>query len=941
MRKREGTSAISRRKFIQITGWGGSTIILGCLTPFVSSCEQQKSDDLYELFNNPSPETHPFFRWWWNGNRVTKQGVSRELQIMKDAGAGGVEINPIALDDLVDNPAGKPLEWLGNEWMNVLSAATRKAEELDMTVDLIVGTGWPFGGEFLDKSETIKGLEIKTYHISGPDLFLEHYDDIVEDENREILQIKRIPVPLNNVNDIVDITSQMLPNGSVEAEIPGGNYIIHTVILKHTFREVMFGAPGGSGPVLDHYNKAAVEKYLQHMSDKLRAYFDAEPGNFFRTFFCDSIELKGANWTDDLPHEFKKRRGYAIEPYLSLLISKETKMTPELSDTLERVRYDFSKTLSELFTERFILPFHNWCHENGVMSRYQAYGHPWIVTDMIDGYLVPDIPEGDQWLFNRGWVPGAEIDQIRYATFNKYASSGGHLENRKVISCEAMTNTSGVFEASLEYIKQAADINFITGINHFVLHGYNYSPKEAGFPGWIRFGTYFSPYNPWWPYVSLWSDYTARLSALFQEASPVSDIAIFGPVTDNWSKTGLDRNPLILNPWYLHELWQALNHHGYCSDYINGEVLKKATFNYGEIIYGPMKYKALVVVDVSIIEEDVARALESYAKNGGKIIFINTIPSKSAGLNGKDNIIRDIFTAIMAQPGRDIHVVNEPEKNKVTEWAGRIMSDVGIEPSVKFSETDKKLFFTRYTHTDKDIFFFVNSNRNKTLQFGAQFPVAGKSPWKWNPETGEKTACPFEKSRNYLHITLQPLESQLIVYQPGVSEPKRQKKEDRIAEEFEISGPWKVYLKPVIGRQFSVNLEKPVDFAYHDILQNFSGEATYHTSFQPDNQKYTCLDLGDVYETAEVKLNNEPLGVKWWGRKTFNIEDKLTKGINTIEIKVTNLLYNYVRTLKDNPVAQKWTTRGRERKLGNKEIPWALNSGLAGPVKLTFENRSI
>ncbi len=46
-----------------------------------------------------------------------------------------------------------------------------------------------------------------------------------------------------------------------------------------------------------------------------------------------------------------------------------------------------------------------------------------------------------------------------------------------------MTNTKGVFKTSLDEIKQHDDMNFITGINHSVLHGYNYSPVEAGFPG--------------------------------------------------------------------------------------------------------------------------------------------------------------------------------------------------------------------------------------------------------------------------------------------------------------------------------------------------------------------------------------------------------------------------------------------------------------------------
>ncbi|MGR3302486.1 MAG: glycosyl hydrolase, partial [Candidatus Scalindua sp.] len=73
-------------------------------------------------------------------------------------------------------------------------------------------------------------------------------------------------------------------------------------------------------------------------------------------------------------------------------------------------------------------------------------------------------------------------------------------------------NTEGAFRTSLETVKQSDDMNFITGINHSVLHGYNYSPPEAGFPGWIRYGAYFSEHNTWWKYFRNWAEYNYNQS---------------------------------------------------------------------------------------------------------------------------------------------------------------------------------------------------------------------------------------------------------------------------------------------------------------------------------------------------------------------------------------------------------------------------------------------
>ena len=116
----------------------------------------------------------------------------------------------------------------------------------------------------------------------------------------------------------------------------------------------MYGSPGGSGAVLDHFNQQAVRKYLDNMSDMLLPYFDNNLGSGIRSLFCDSIELEGANWTDDMIESFKQRRGYDIEPYLPFIHFSSDKLDPDLQNTLRRIRYDFSLTLAEFLMERFI-----------------------------------------------------------------------------------------------------------------------------------------------------------------------------------------------------------------------------------------------------------------------------------------------------------------------------------------------------------------------------------------------------------------------------------------------------------------------------------------------------------------------------------------------------------------------------------------------------------
>ena len=142
---------LSRRTFIK------SSVISALSLPFMQGCrfvdsENDESDRLFMLFQNPPVTSKPFVRWWWNGDKVTAKEILRELDIMKTAGIGGVEINPIRFpggDDL-----GIPsLEWLSPEWIEMVKTALKGAEERGMICDIIVGSGWPFGGEFLQPEE--------------------------------------------------------------------------------------------------------------------------------------------------------------------------------------------------------------------------------------------------------------------------------------------------------------------------------------------------------------------------------------------------------------------------------------------------------------------------------------------------------------------------------------------------------------------------------------------------------------------------------------------------------------------------------------------------------------------------------------------------------------------------------------------------------------------
>ena len=919
------TKPTNRRDFLKVAGMGTTFFSISSPFSLIDTYNSAGTNiELFRLFQSPPKEAKPFYRWWWNGNRITKEEVIRELKIMKSSGAGGVEINPIALNPAIKNPTGKPLEWLSEEWNDVLKTAINEGKKIDMISDMIVGTGWPFGGKFLADDETIKGHDIFTQIINGPQNY--RFDKKNLNEGAIIKQAKLIPIPAKDMSDIKDI-SEEIEKG--EVSIPPGDFEISVVSWRNKFREVMHGAPGADGPVLDHFNKSAVEKYLNRTSEGLKPVLGEDLGKSIRSMFCDSIELSGANWTGDFTEEFKKRNGYDVWEYLPLILTNNILAEGDFADTLLRVRYDYYSTLSDLFMERFILTFHEWCHKVGVKSRYQAYGHPWLQTDLLDGNLVPDIPEGDQWLFNGGWT-ATQIDEIRYAIWDKYTSSAAHLRGLKIASCEAMTNTAGVFSASLEYIKQATDINIVAGINHLVLHGWNYSPPEAGFPGWIRYGTYFNEKNPWFSYLKLWSDYAARLNAVFQNSQAVCQVAIIGPTADRWSESGLDRNQFLTDPWYLHSLWQAMNHLGYCSDYLNPRRFEEATYENGNINFGPMSYQAVIVCDMQTALPGLIDALLKYAETGGKIIFIGKIPIKSPGMKFKgDKSVEEKMAVLIKKYPKNISVVKEPVEGDIenlTRWTGKILSNYQIQPGVRISVPDERLYLYQAQNEGKPVFFFSNQNRDKSIAFDAAFETDNLYPWKWDTETGEKSI--YSLNTKNVGIHLKPLESLLIVFSEEIGQ-EANKKISNVTTEIDLSENWQAEFFPVEGESFKKEIPRLENLTNIPGLETFGGTVIYRNSFTALKQH--TLNLGKVAETAEVTLNGIKLGVKWWGEKQFDISKALKEGENKLEIKVTTLLWNYCnsKTMEENPMAKHWANANRDK--SNKPLP----VGLIGPVVIS------
>ena len=540
--------------------------------PTKSSFSRPKGD-LYETFKNPGAQYRPFVRWWWNGLKIDKNEIARELDLMKEIGIGGVEINSIRFPDGADSLNYQSKPYLSDEWADMISFTADACRERGMICDMIGGSGWPFGGEFLPRNQQLQMLAIETVKVDGGKTgtdFSIQKDELLarvnppiasknEDPLKELVYIRLMPARVDEFTEGTSFDS-LVNKDQITVQVPAGEHVIYFFVKMTGYMNVINGAPGASGPVLNHFNKDAVLAYLSRLSDKVH-FNDPSLKGKIRATFVDSFELEGANWCDGMLEKWEKYFGYSLYPYLPYIIKKIGHMGNPLpenygstfsekikKDVEYRVRNDFERFQIYLFQENFINTLNDWCRKNGVQSRVQAYGralHP------LESSMYIDIPECESWLWQD---VGFKLTENRvigeghgFSCNNKFTASGSLFAGNGKVSCEELTNTGNIYQSTLEDIKITGDMSNISGVNHSILHGFNYSPREAGFPGWVQYGDYFNEHNTFWPYYHYWMDYKARVSAILQNSIPQSDIAILPPLEDMWSVLGQQRDPFPEN----------------------------------------------------------------------------------------------------------------------------------------------------------------------------------------------------------------------------------------------------------------------------------------------------------------------------------------------------------------------------------------------------------
>ena len=898
-------------------------------------------------------ETKPWVRWWWMGNAVNHEELTANMESLKTAGIGGMEVTAIYG---VKGYEDRFIPFLSPEWVEMLDFTLDEAGRLDLGIDLANASGWPFGGTWIGDSLACKNVQYKKYvlkegeFLKEPIIFIQeplvravgHRVDISEikgpvSSNTNLQELaldqvrfkKQLPlqvlVAYGENGEILNLTEKVNSGGYLDWQAPGGTWCLYAVFQGWHGKQVERAGPGGEGNVIDHFSEKATKIFLNHFD---KAAGDKDVARI-RAFFNDSYEVDDAsgesNWTSLFFEEFQELRGYDLRDYLPALFGDDAE------EMNTHVRIDYRETISDLLLERFTKTWAGWAETHQALIRNQAHDSP---ANILDLYAASSIPETE----------GTDPLGI------KFASSAGHVSGKRLISCEAATWLDEHFTSNLADLKQNIDRYFANGVNHIVYHGTPYSPEDAEWPGWMFYAsTHLAPTNPLWDDLSAINAYVARCQSFLQDAKSANDILVYFPIYDFWAEKGrgtlrhFEENTREIP---VKKIGEWLLRKGYTFDFISDRQIGKLQVKDQKMASSGNNYKTILIPECNYIPLRVIEKLLEFAENGATVIFQNRLPETVPGLFDLEN-----RKHLYEEWQRSVQFINhEFQFGNGRFLLGENLEGLLAEAGISGEEiVESGLWFTRVDRKEGTCYLLSNWTGKKRVGW-FEINASGRDVVVFNPMNGaigKVRRMKIGDGRSKVYLQLEDGESCILqFYNHKVDAPLFSVWEE-YGELFPMEGSWNVsFLKGGPHLPGPMALNNLASWTEISGLKEFSGTAAYSFHFlKPEgNAEAFRLDLGVVHETARVFLNGEELAVLTGPVFQVDIPAILLQDENILIIRVSNLMANRILGMEkrgekyQNFYNINFSAKYREN-LGKDGVfttrGWEpLESGLMGPVVL-------
>jgi hypothetical protein len=150
---------------------GLMTVVLLGVFVGLNSCGETRPASLSELFENPPPEARPWAYWYWMHGALSKDGLTRDLEAMKEAGFEGAYI--FTIRGVPDEPLIEPsYHQLSPEWWEMVLHALSEAQRLELQIAYHVSDGFALaGGPWISPEMSMQKLVWSEQTVRGPQKF--------------------------------------------------------------------------------------------------------------------------------------------------------------------------------------------------------------------------------------------------------------------------------------------------------------------------------------------------------------------------------------------------------------------------------------------------------------------------------------------------------------------------------------------------------------------------------------------------------------------------------------------------------------------------------------------------------------------------------------------------------------------------------------------------
>ena len=764
----------------------------------------------------------PAYFWMWN-DRLDVQELCRQLDDMRAHGLRNVCIHPVPKRFRPDffHTDMEP-DYLTPEYLRVFAEVTRHAAKLGMHSYLYDEGGWPSGGAC--------GLVAK------------------EDPSGRLAQ------------------RWLALGGDGNVRVNAGRYDFN-----------------GPAPYPSIVEKGTTEKFLALTHARYAAALGDELGSSVRIAFTDEPNApSGWGWTSDFADEFRRRKGYDLEPHLPELLRRKAYSAERVAE----LTIDYRDVMADLVVERFLAPVRDWCRAHRVLSGGHMNGEndPSLVAHYGHGSILRSLRAMDAPGVDVIWRQAFPPDGDRPAVappFPRYAASAAHQNGGRF----ALSETFGIFGDSVSpaQMKWLVDYQLVRGINTFVF-GYLAQTNRGH---WMTlFEPHSGPVTPYWDFQRPFFEYVERLCRELSRGRSAADAVVLYDVRGlwaggDWTKEAASAHRTVAD---------ALDRRQVDYDFAEDRDLAAASVGTdGTLSVGAAKYRTVVLPTFRWIDEKAAAKLAAFERAGGTVVR-----------------------------GTDVSAVR-----RTLDVSGAGAADLRV---MRRTDDARTLYFTHNEAMTSCVVKVTFPSAARVVRFDPS-----RDLWETVAEGG------------VVEATYGPGETALYAEGEVGKSRMRRDQGSGIGDQgsgIRLEGPWTI--RPVVAHEAGkddivirscTDDPKPVTLGdwRPSLGERFSGRAAYRTTFVAEKAGAVQLDLGMVKYAARVRLNGQDLGPRFFG--PYRWDAQTVAGTNVVEVEVANLLVNQLGPddVRDR-IARDYPPKGRYDQYQRPFDRQNHESGLYGPV---------